>query len=460
GALVVPDQGGGGGGGGGSSDRPRSGQGTIGYFAFAESFDTSVRGRPDRTVVMRVRAPAPDFWRGQTFEQWDGRRWTVAEEQGQLEPGPVINVGSLEGDPSLRLPGDELVQTYYIEQRMPNLVFSAYRPERLFIDAGVWVRPDGALRADTTLEPDTVYTVVSRRPRVTADLLSAQGGPRSGPVSRFWSDPAMQRFTQLPDTTTDRVRALALELTAPHPAVVDKVRAIEAWLAANTVYDLSAPVPPAGADAVDHFLFESRRGFCEQISTSLTVMLRAVGIPSRVAAGYTPGRWDPFAGVWVVEAQDAHAWTEVWFPATGWQSFDPTATVPFAGDTLDRGTLGGPIAAAVGRALLAAMFAVVVLVPFVGLAAVVMWLVRRRRQHNRVPFGVAQRRFVRAAERVGVAVGPADTNPAIGAAIGKHRPDAAEAAARAARLVDAAAFGGVDADSAEHAVRELDAALR
>jgi hypothetical protein len=83
---------------------------------------------------------------------------------------------------------------------------------------------------------------------------------------------------------------------------------------------------------VDRFLFEDRIGFCEQIGSSLVVMLRSLGIPARLAVGYTPGERNPFTGLYEVRARDAHAWAEVYFPGLGWQGFDPTAQVPLAGD--------------------------------------------------------------------------------------------------------------------------------
>jgi hypothetical protein len=256
------------------------------------------------------------------------------------------------------------------------------------------------------------------------------------------------------------VRDLAVQLTAPHPAVVDKVRAIEGWLAANVEYDLDAPVPPPGADAVDHFLFESRLGFCEQIASALAVLLREVGVPTRVVAGYTPGRWDPFAGVWVVEAQNAHAWVEVWFPETGWQAFDPTADVPLSGDTVQRGSLGGPIAEAAGQAILAGARILAVAAPVVLVAWLAVRWWRRRRDRRRHPVGEAQARFERLAHRCGVPVADADANPAIADRLGTARPEAAEPARRAAQALDAAAFGGADVAGAADAVRELADALR
>jgi protein-glutamine gamma-glutamyltransferase len=77
-------------------------------------------------------------------------------------------------------------------------------------------------------------------------------------------------------------------------------------------------------DAVEYFLFEQQRGYCEQFSSSLAVMARSQGIPARVATGYAPGEYNPFTGLYDVRASDAHAWVEVYFPQYGWTTFDPT----------------------------------------------------------------------------------------------------------------------------------------
>ena len=95
-------------------------------------------------------------------------------------------------------------------------------------------------------------------------------------------------------------------------------------------YTTDIPPLPAGADAVTSFLFGSRRGYCEQISTATVVMLRTLGIPARETVGYVPGSYDPLTDLYEVQANDAHAWVQVWFPGYGWQNFDPTAHVPLA----------------------------------------------------------------------------------------------------------------------------------
>ena len=75
-------------------------------------------------------------------------------------------------------------------------------------------------------------------------------------------------------------------------------------------------------------------------------MLRSLDIPAREATGYVPGPYNPITDLYEVQAKDAHAWVQVWFPGYGWQSFDPTADVPLANPTP-----GDVIAHAVGRFL-------------------------------------------------------------------------------------------------------------
>ena len=85
--------------------------------------------------------------------------------------------------------------------------------------------------------------------------------------------------------------------------------------------------PPLGADAVDEFLFETRRGFCEHYASSFTVLMRAAGIPARVVVGYQGGELNEVGGYYVVRQSDAHAWSEVWLHERGWVRVDPTAAV-------------------------------------------------------------------------------------------------------------------------------------
>lgn len=304
-----------------------------GYRGFANALDTSVRGDLPDTVVMRVRANEPAFWRGQTFADFDGRFWTADQSpnaDGEVQEGPRINVLPAKGDVLVAdVPVERFVQSFFISESSPNLLFAAYRPAQVIFDGTVAARPDGSLRAFSVPEAGSVYTVVSQRPQVTSAALSAQGNvaARLLPAGRR----EFAEYLQIPPSTSERTKLLAEEFFAGR-STFDGVREATRWLKANTTYDLNAPLPPDGGDAVDDFLFESQRGFCEQIASSLVVMLRSQGVPARLVAGYVPGRYDSVSGVFEVRASDAHAWVEVWFPDTGWQAFDPTAEVPLAGE--------------------------------------------------------------------------------------------------------------------------------
>jgi transglutaminase-like putative cysteine protease len=98
-------------------------------------------------------------------------------------------------------------------------------------------------------------------------------------------------------------------------------------------YTLKPPL--LGDNAMDEFLFQSRRGFCEHYAAALAVLVRAAGVPARVVAGYQGGEINPVNGTVVVHQFDAHAWNEVWFKGKGWVRVDPTAAI--APDRIDYG---------------------------------------------------------------------------------------------------------------------------
>jgi hypothetical protein len=161
----------------------------------------------------------------------------------------------------------------------------------------------------------------------------------------------------------------------------------------------------------------------------------------------------------VVRGEDAHAWGEVWFPSTGWQAFDPTASVPLAGDSTGRGSLGAPIVRAIGRvAGRAAPYAIVPIALAAGAWPLVVWLARRRRS-RRSPAWAAQRRFERACRRAGVVVGQADSNERLAARVAGRAPPAAAAARGASTAIDHAVFGTGDPDAAVSAVTTFEHVL-
>ena len=105
----------------------------------------------------------------------------------------------------------------------------------------------------------------------------------------------------------------------------DQARAIERWLRTNIQYNESIPNPPAGQDPIDWFLFEQQEGYCTYYASAMVMMLRAQGIPARMAAGFAAGTWDPEQNAYLVRERDAHTWVEAYFPGYGWIEFEPTA---------------------------------------------------------------------------------------------------------------------------------------
>jgi transglutaminase-like putative cysteine protease/uncharacterized protein (DUF58 family) len=439
----------------GSGDRAPGGR-AGGYPGFSPTMDTSTRGPLGDDVVLRVRATAPDFWRGQTFTNFDGRVWSNDELPVDLRDGNQLELYEGVGQPSLEsgVRTDELIQTYFLETDVPNLVFAAPVADLLVIDARAGQRPDGTILTDVTLPAGTVYTVVSHRAPVTPDMLRAVGSVSDA----FASIPDGELpELQLPPSTTPRTRDLARQLAAGSPSTYDTVLRIEQWLAQNVRYDLDAPVPADGEDAVDHFLFESKLGFCEQIASSTAVMLRSLGVPARVATGYVPSERDEFAGMWISRASDAHAWVEVYFPGIGWQGFDPTAEVPLAG-TAERSSIGaGMVRAALDgvRAVLPALLMIAFAMAAIGGATLVtVWAVRRVRRGR---WGRLQDRFVTLAVRRGA---PEDgDNASLASAWRDH--EAFAAAHEVAAALDACAFepGWHDDDETYHRARSAVARL-
>ena len=208
-----------------------------------------------------------------------------------------------------------MTQTFYIEETQPNVVFGAAAVSQVYFPAGgLKVDGAGSIRAPILLDEGLVYSVDSILPIVDTDRLDAAGGTVPGRLAPY---------LQLPAGLPDRVGVLADDITASAGSTHAQVLAVQSWLRTNTRYNLDVPRDPDGVDAVDHFLFETREGFCEQIASSMAIMLRTSGIPTRLVTGYGPGERNPFTGYFEVKQSDAHAWLEVWYPGMGGCSTTP-----------------------------------------------------------------------------------------------------------------------------------------
>ena len=245
-----------------------------------------------------------------------------------------------------------------------------------------------------------------------------------------------QQAEQLPHSYP-RALALARAVTAHDTTTYDKVQSLIQWIGAHTHYSENIPPLAPGADTVNEFLFGNRVGFCEQISTSLAVMLRSLGIPAREAVGYVPGGYDPITDLYQVHAEDAHAWVQVWFPAYGWQNFDPTAVVPL-GPPSPGSTALHDVGAALRRI---PPVPAVALVAIGGLVAVV---VRWRRRRPATWAERVARSVERAGRRAGLPRQPAETFAEYAARLDERSGPGASNWGRLAVSVEASAYGGHD----------------
>jgi transglutaminase-like putative cysteine protease len=118
----------------------------------------------------------------------------------------------------------------------------------------------------------------------------------------------------------------------------DETQALRNWVSKRCVYTLTLPPLPDGVDHVHAFLGDTRKGYCDMFASSLAILCRTAGIPSRLATGFAPG--DPDGASFNLRAEDKHAWTEVYFPGTGWAEFDATAGT--ATDGTVPNAAGGP----------------------------------------------------------------------------------------------------------------------
>lgn len=298
-------------------------RGADNSLSVQDELDMTTRPRLTDAVVMTVQSSIVSFWRTTTYDQWDGTTWTRSDG-GAARP--------LFGG-QVTLPADDLAgangvpskQSFRLQGGFANSMPVA--PSATSVDAAG--RPfqlaDGSLVMPGGVGKGATYTVESRQMPTSTEQLAQIDEPVPEPLLQRYAEPA---------ETTARVRQLAQKIVSDAGADTQlaKVEALEAWMGDNLQYSLDAPLAPQDKDVVDDFLFESQVGWCEQIASSLVVMLREVGVPARLAVGFAPGQQDGNGDRFVVRERDAHAWAEVWFPTVGWVPFDPTAEVPLAGD--------------------------------------------------------------------------------------------------------------------------------
>jgi transglutaminase-like putative cysteine protease len=290
------------------------------YHGFRPYMDLRSRGRLSDEVVMKVRSQETIPYRGIVFDEYNGKGWEIStgdKAETLTSSSPRFDMFSARNTEPTLGPTREVAQVFHVEKDSPNVIFGAYRPQTVFFPtSSIKVDPYNSLRAPYQIPAGSTYSVISQVPNATPDQLRSAGTAYPSAITA--------KYTKLPPGGLERTRALARELTNDTDNPYDAVLRMNEYLRNKYPYDLSIPPQYEEMDAVEYFLFEQKRGYCEQFSSSLAVMARSLGIPARLTTGYAPGEYNPFTGLYEVRASDAHAWVEVYFPGYGWFTFDPT----------------------------------------------------------------------------------------------------------------------------------------
>jgi transglutaminase-like putative cysteine protease len=272
--------------------------------------------------VMRVRLDKPPAeisselkWRGIALDRYDGRSWTRSDAAK-----PAQRATNGRGGWTFRLEdtahsGDLLLQTFHLEPMATDVVFAGHRAlavsdiRFLQRDAG------GSLFTTPHAFERLRYSVVSDRTR-----------------------PDPRRIVLRPDLIPEEMKKCCLQLPRMDPRIgmlakqvargienpFGQAQALESHLRSAYAYSLRLEAPAAGADPLAAFLFEVKSGHCEYFASAMTILLRHLGIPSRLVNGFRLGEYNSLADDWTVRQYDAHSWVEAYLPPYGWIEFDPT----------------------------------------------------------------------------------------------------------------------------------------
>lgn len=284
-------------------------------------------------AILEVQAAEPHYWRAVAYDRYTGNGWLNSDDlQVTLQPNDprltaVPYAAQRELTQTLRMlvAGEDIV--FFAGELVRNSLAVRARLTTVPLTQGQPLSSGGErqgmtismAQSQSTLRRNQSYTVVSLVSAATTQQLRSAGTD--------YPDWVRNRYLQLPRTVPERVRALAREIVEGATTPYDQAVAIQEYLR-HITYDQYINAPPAGRDAVDWFLFDNPRGYCDYYASAMAVMCRIVGIPARISQGYTPGEYVTGSRSYLVRQLDAHAWPELYFPEYGWIEFEPTSSEP------------------------------------------------------------------------------------------------------------------------------------
>jgi protein-glutamine gamma-glutamyltransferase len=260
-------------------------------------------------------------WRGVYLNSFDGKSWSGFRAQ---HAAPLLATGDFVVappdaawlTPAAAAPGRDRIHYHVLMEPIGTSVFFlAPRPLELRGNYRV-VGMDGS-GAVFDLDPDRpvaryeAWSDITPPAAAELRLASSPYPPEVGAI-----------YLQVPELDP-RIAALARQITANLHNNYDRAAAVESYLRTHFGYTLQLPrsVPD---DPLANFLFERKQGHCEYFASAMAIMLRDIGIASRLVNGFRTGEFNDLTSQYVIRASDAHSWVEAYFPGYGWVSFDPT----------------------------------------------------------------------------------------------------------------------------------------
>ncbi len=275
------------------------------------------------TELFRVKASEPAYWRLTSLSDFDGTQWTSTGSFS--DAGPILQRGRALG----RVVEQEVTIAALGNQWAP----AAYAPRRLNAQQPfLFDQASGTLlfNGGKNLIRDMSYNVTSIEPALQPSDLEGVSA----------NSPPASKYVELPVDFPDSLRQLAQQITAKASTPYEQAVALQNWFVDNFRYDVN--VPWGNSDRSMIAFINAKVGFCQQFAGTYAALARAIGLPSRVAIGFTPGDVDA-QGIYHVKGKHAHAWPEVWFDGIGWVLFEPT---PGRGAPAAEGYTGRPVPAA------------------------------------------------------------------------------------------------------------------
>ena len=263
----------------------------------------------DGTTLMNVRSDERNYWKVETLDSFDGERWErsgAGRGNNPLLPSPYELVWETDLEVTIRDLDTSLLPVAGTALRIRGA------------DPVIVPSEDGTLEAlGESLDEGETYQVEAYVPEPTP------GQMRAGSTDVPFALASYTEVGPLPEAYQP-VERLARRLAEGQPTRYDIVRSVQRHLREGYTY---GERPPRREFPLPAFLFRDRIGYCQHFSGAMALMLRMLGIPARVAAGFTPGSYNADTKEYRVRDLDAHSWVEVWWSDIGWVPFDPTPSI-------------------------------------------------------------------------------------------------------------------------------------